>query len=122
MFAGTGVGGAIFPFLVSGMLKRFGYKATMVSLGLGFLVLGGLSLLPVKRRIPYASGGGRRRGRWSGQSKFLLSTPMFVSATTIFLIGLGNFIPPLWIPSKTCSLHARPHLLKRQADVDSFRE
>lgn len=100
MFAGTGVGGTIFPFLVSGMLQRFGYKATMVSLGLGFLVLGGISLLPVKRRVPYVSGGSRRRGRWMGQSKFLLSKAMFVGALVILLIGLGNFIPSLWIPSE----------------------
>lgn len=99
MFAGTGVGGALYPYIVSGMLKRFGYKATMISLGLSFLVLGGISLLPVKRRIPFAAGGGRRRARWAGQSKILLSKPMLVSATTILLIGLGNFIPSLWIPS-----------------------
>jgi len=102
MFAGTGLGGAIFPPLVSGMLGRFGYKATMVSLGLGFLVLGGISLIPIKRRIPYTRGSGRRHGlgaRFSGQSKFLFTKPMLVGASIIFLVGLGNFIPSLWIPS-----------------------
>ncbi len=32
MFAGTGVGGTIFPFVMSGLLDKFGYKAAMVSL------------------------------------------------------------------------------------------
>lgn len=102
LFAGTGLGGAIFPILVSSMLSRFGYRATMISLGLGFLILGGISLVPVKRRIPYTRGRGRRHGgssRFSGQSKFLLSKPMLVGGLVIFLIGLGNFIPSLWIPS-----------------------
>jgi hypothetical protein len=105
MFAGTGVGGAIFPPLVSGMLSRFGYKATIVTLGLAFLVLGGISLLPIKRRLPYTRGAGRRHGvagRFGGQGKFLLSKPMLVGGSIVLLVGLGNFIPSLWIPS-TCS-------------------
>ena len=107
LFAGTGVGGAIFPPLVSGLLNRFGYKATMVSLGIGFLIFGGISLIPIKRRIPYARGGGRRNGvagRFSGQGKILLSMPMLVGSLVIFLVGLGNFIPSLWIPSTLSSL------------------
>jgi hypothetical protein len=101
MFAGTGIGGAIFPILVSSMLNRFGYRATMISLGFAFLILGGISLIPIKRRIPFTRGGGRRRGgRFMGQSKFILSKPMLVGCSTILLIGLGNFIPSLWIPSK----------------------
>lgn len=103
MFSGTGLGGCIFPFLVSGMLERFGYRATMISLGLGFIVLGGISLIPIKRRIPYTRGRGLRRGgvnRFSAQSKYLLTKPMLVGALIIFLIGMGNFIPSLWIPSE----------------------
>jgi hypothetical protein len=79
----------------------------MVTLGLAFLVLGGISLLPIKRRIPYTRGGGRRHGvaaRFSGQGKFLLTKPMLVGAMIVFLVGLGNFIPSLWIPSTFTSL------------------
>ena len=107
LFAGTGVGGAIFPPLVSGMLSRFGYKATMVSLGFGFLILGGISLIPIKRRLPYTRGGGRRHGaagRFSGQGKILSSKPMLVGGSIVLLVGLGNFIPSLWIPSTSSPL------------------
>jgi hypothetical protein len=107
LFAGTGVGGAIFPPLVSGMLSRFGYKATMVSLGFGFLILGGISLIPIKRRLPYTRGGGRRHGaagRFSGQGKILSSKPMLVGGSIVLLVGLGNFIPSLWIPSTSSRL------------------
>jgi len=102
LFAGTGVGGAIFPPLVSGLLSRFGYKATMITLGLAFLVLGGIALIPIKRRLPYTRGGGRRHGlggRFSGQGKFLVTMPMLVASSLILVVGLGNFIPSLWIPS-----------------------
>lgn len=104
LFAGTGVVGAIFPILVSSMLSEFGYRATMISLGIGFLILGGISLLPIKRRIPYTRGGARRHGRdsrFSGQSKYLLSKLMLVGALVIFFTGLGNYIPSLWIPSRS---------------------
>lgn len=112
MFAGTGAGGAIFPFVVSSMLARFGYKATMVSLGFAFLILGGISLLPIKRRIPYTRGGGRRRGgRFSGQGKILMTKSMLVGALTIFLIGMGNFIPSLWIPSTSIVSLERERIL-----------
>jgi MFS family permease len=58
MYAGTGVGGTIFPFLISGLINRFGYKAAMVSMGLGYGIIGSLALLPIKRRVPLP----RRRG------------------------------------------------------------
>jgi hypothetical protein len=92
------------PNLVSSMLSKFGYRATMISLGIEFLILGEISLLPIKRRIPYTRGGARRHGRdsrFSGQSKYLLSKPMLVGAMVIFLTGLGNFIPSLWIPGRS---------------------
>ena len=32
MYSGTGIGGAIFPFLMQGLLNRFSYKAAVISL------------------------------------------------------------------------------------------
>ena len=32
LFAGTGAGGTVFPFIMQGLIRRFGYRAAMVSL------------------------------------------------------------------------------------------
>ncbi|KGB76177.1 monocarboxylic acid transporter [Cryptococcus deuterogattii 99/473] len=101
MYAGTGLGGCIFPFLTSGLLGRFGYKATMISFGVGYAVLGSVALIPIRRRIPLSrydfAAPGRRRQKfdWS----FLKTLPMFMGVMTILLTSLGNFIPSLWLPS-----------------------
>ncbi|WVQ83811.1 hypothetical protein IAT38_005955 [Cryptococcus sp. DSM 104549] len=100
MFAGTGVGGTVFPFIMSGLLSAFGYKAAMISLGVGYAIIGSIALLFIRRRIPlprYAPGESRRRPRadWKG----MLSLPLFMGLATILLTSLGNFVPSLWLPS-----------------------
>lgn len=104
----TGLGGCIFPFLTSGLLGRFGYKATMISFGVGYAVLGSVALIPIRRRIPLSrydfAAPGRRRQKfdWS----FLKTLPMFMGVMTILLTSLGNFIPSLWLP---CTSIVCPH-------------
>lgn len=96
----TGLGGCIFPFLTSGLLNRFGYKTTMISLGVGYAVLGSIALIPIRRRIPLSrydfAAPGRRKHKtdWS----VLRTLPMFMGVMTILFTSLGNFIPSLWLP------------------------
>ncbi|KAJ9101675.1 hypothetical protein QFC21_003013 [Naganishia friedmannii] len=52
MYAGTGAGGTVFPFIVRALLNSFGYKAAMISLGVGFFVIGAIAIIPVKPRVP----------------------------------------------------------------------
>ncbi|WVQ83767.1 hypothetical protein IAT38_005911 [Cryptococcus sp. DSM 104549] len=109
MFAGTGLGGTIFPFIMSGLLNRFGYKPAMISLAIGYALIGSLVLIPIRRRIPlarYGPGTGdaaRRKPRvdWS----FLRSLPLLLGSLTILLTSLGNFVPSLWIPSFADDMH-----------------
>lgn len=126
MYSGTGVGGAIFPFLVSGLLSRFGYKAMMVSLGIGFALINGTALIFIKRRVPLALkisgdrsvsgavgvGGGEggesesvRRLRRTRTSKidwsFAKRRAFYTGSLVILVTGLGNFVPSLWLPC-TC--------------------
>ncbi|WVO13427.1 hypothetical protein L204_101042 [Cryptococcus depauperatus] len=107
MYAGTGVGGTIFPFVMNGLLNNVGYRAAMISLGLGYAVLGSIALVPIKRRIPISRYGqansGRRRQNinWS----LLKSTTLFMGSMTILFTSLGNFVPSLWLPSYASELH-----------------
>ncbi len=105
MYSGTGIGGTVFPFLVSGLLSKFGYKPAMISLGLGFLVLNGTALMFIKRRVPLALGNeesARRRIRidWS----FAGRRTFAVGCLVILGTGLGNFVPSLWLP---CEFRSR---------------
>ncbi|WRT63482.1 uncharacterized protein IL334_000387 [Kwoniella shivajii] len=101
MYAGTGVGGTIFPFLMQGLLNRFGYKAAMISLGVGYAITGCIALIPINRRIPLSrydqNGSSRHRARidWS----FAKRKALYLGIMTIGITSLGNFVPSLWLPS-----------------------
>nr|XP_031863730.1 uncharacterized protein CI109_000982 [Kwoniella shandongensis]KAA5530802.1 hypothetical protein CI109_000982 [Kwoniella shandongensis] len=112
MYAGTGIGGTLFPFIMSGLLEKVGYKAAMISIGVGYLILGSIALIPIRRRIPlsrYEQQGGagsegiRRRPKidWS----FMRRSAMLMGSLTILLTSLGNFIPSLWLPTYADELH-----------------
>ncbi|TYJ55128.1 hypothetical protein B9479_004165 [Cryptococcus floricola] len=101
MYAGTGLGGTIFPYIIDSLLKGVGYKATMCSLGVAYAVLGSIALIFINRRVPisrHANGGPERRRQgldWS----FMKSKVFFLGVATILLTSLGNFVPSLWLPS-----------------------
>ena len=102
MLAGTGLGGTIYPFVVAGLLKRFGYRVTMISLGLVYGIICAPSLLLIKRRVPIArreaEGTIGRRRRSADGWKFLRARLLYVGVALIAMISLGNFIPSLWLP------------------------
>ncbi|WWC92205.1 uncharacterized protein L201_007159 [Kwoniella dendrophila CBS 6074] len=105
MYSGTGIGGFVFPFLMQGLLGKFGYRITMIVLGLGYAITGSIALLAVKRRIPLISRYDqnsnnltrRRRPRvdWS----FTKRSAFYLGAVIIGLTSMGSFIPSLWLPS-----------------------
>lgn len=102
MFGGAGAGGTVFPFLVDGLLKRFGYKAAMISLGFGWGVIGGVALLAVRRRVPLArrsmsQAPTRNEVKWRS---FALRRDLYLGMTIILFTSLGNFIPSVWIPGR----------------------
>ena len=104
LYGGTGAGGAIFPLVVSALLGSFGYKATMISLGLALIIIGHVCLIFIKRRIPiprHEAVGGRDR-RHKGPKidwTFLRGKAMISGVATILITSLGSFVPTLWLPS-----------------------
>jgi len=96
--------------MLDAMLKKFGYKATMLSLGVGFFAVNSVSLIAIRRRIPLAPVSAHRRARieW----RHLLTWAFACGFLVLLLTSLGNFNPTLWIPSGlmlctllTCSVH-----------------
>jgi len=103
MYAGTGVGGTVFPFLIDALLKRFGFKATMLAVGLGFGVLNGSALFFIKRRIPIPRATPEHSPVIKVDWSVALTRAFWLGLGVLFLTSLGNFNPTLWIP---CTL---PH-------------
>lgn len=103
VYAGMGVGGAVCPFIIDGLLKRYSYKTTMISIGIGFGIIGLISLIPIRRRIPPTSRSHHSGNRWNAADwSFMKSTALMTGLATILLTSLGNFVPSLWLP---CTSH-----------------
>ncbi|KAJ9098597.1 hypothetical protein QFC21_004243 [Naganishia friedmannii] len=108
MYAGTGAGGTVFPFIVQALLHTFGYKAAMISLGLGFFCVGAIAIIPIKPRVPTGRArSGEEPLSTSGRShsvpkidwSFLRRNTFYAFGGSILLSSLGNFLPTVWIPS-----------------------
>lgn len=83
MFAGTGAGGSAFPFVISALLHRFGYKVDNDYYRVRVLLpLGEFDLNPIKRRVPIGRvtvPGSPRRPKLDSKLMFDLSMLMGMS-------------------------------------------
>ncbi|KAJ9122473.1 hypothetical protein QFC22_001900 [Naganishia vaughanmartiniae] len=113
MYAGTGAGGTVFPFIVQALLRGFGYKAAMISLGLGFFAIGAIAIIPVKPRVPIGrarsdldalSTTSRSHLRPKVDWSFLRRNTFYAFGGSILLSSLGNFLPTVWIPTFAADL------------------
>lgn len=101
MYSGTGIGGTVYPFIVTALLRRFGYKATMISLALSFAALNLAAIPFIKRRVPLARhANSKRHVRPKIDWGFLNTRASWVAFTFMFVTSLANFLPLLWIPSE----------------------
>lgn len=120
MYAGTGVGGTIFPFIITGLIDRFGYRAAMCSIGIAFLAFGCLALIPIKRRIPLprkarsaAAADGEGLGAQTEAETMRVPRPnlsfmrrpqVWIGAGIILVSSMGTFVPTLWLPCEYSSI------------------
>ncbi|WVQ75331.1 hypothetical protein IAR50_004948 [Cryptococcus sp. DSM 104548] len=104
MYAGTGLGGTIVPYIIDGLLKSVGYRMTMCSLGIAYAVLGGVALIFVNRRIPISRYTNNTEQPTSSRRQrlnlsFVKSTSFFLGIATIFLTSVSSFATTLWLPA-----------------------
>lgn len=127
LYGGTGAGGAIFPLVVSALLASFGYKATMISLGLALIIIGHVCLVFIKRRIPIPRGETQKGRRHTGPKidwSFMKRKVMLSGVVTILITSLGSFVPTVWLPSTLLShpftpafsFPSSPSVINGQAD------
>ncbi|ODN74833.1 hypothetical protein, variant 3 [Cryptococcus amylolentus CBS 6039] len=124
MYAGTGLGGTIVPYIMDGLLKGVGYKAAMCSLGIAYAVLGGVALIFIDRRIPisrYANNSEEPRSsmRQRLNLSFVKRPSFFLGITTILLTSVSSFATTLWLPGM-CPVHSS-QVAAHESHHDSFR-
>jgi len=101
MYSGTGLGGAAFPFIIEALLRRYSYKAAVLSLAIGYGVIGSIALFFVRERIPVPK---RLRNappapRRKIPTTFLKRNTFYCFTGTILLTSLGNFLPSIFTVS-----------------------
>lgn len=104
IFGGSGVGGAVFPFLMTLLLDKFGLAWTLRIFSLLTLVFGGIALLFVRPRIPVTAARATNI-RLAPTSFTFLRSPLFaITMTTVLIQSLAYFPIGLYIPTYTSSL------------------
>ncbi|KAG8714448.1 hypothetical protein FRC08_011912 [Ceratobasidium sp. 394] len=95
MYSGTFLGGTVMPFIIEVLLNKFGLRVTFASLATVYAILIASVLPFVKSRIPPSAMTAPDTPDWS----FLRNPKFIILVSGNFLQGLGNFIPPLWLPT-----------------------
>jgi hypothetical protein len=98
MFAGTGVGGTIAPFAIQALISRFSYRAALISVAVCFALIGGISLIWIKPRIPVPKDSSERARARRIDTGFLKRSTFYAFVGSTLFSSLGNFIPSVWIP------------------------
>ncbi|KAF8310199.1 MFS general substrate transporter [Clavulina sp. PMI_390] len=104
IFGGSGLGGAVFPLIMTYLLENVGFRWALRVWSAMLLVLGGLAILGTKPRLPVAPTARIARPDLSLNMSFL-KDPLFIAvASTIFVQGLAYFCVSLYIPSYASAL------------------
>ncbi|KAF2723406.1 putative MFS monocarboxylate transporter [Polychaeton citri CBS 116435] len=94
MWAGTGLAGAVMPFLLQWMLGRFGWRTTLRAWAVVVAVLMGSAIPFLRPRTPIPASSALRPIDFS----YLAHLPFWLFAASVVLQGLGFFLPTLWLP------------------------
>ncbi|TCD70060.1 hypothetical protein EIP91_005041 [Steccherinum ochraceum] len=106
IFAGSGVGGFVFPLMVNALLDKLGFRWTLRIWAIGMAIVSGLALLGVNRRVPIPKfHAGQGRPRWIPPQVHFLKRAVFWSfSVTTVLQALSYFPVSLYIAMFTTSL------------------
>jgi MFS family permease len=96
----SGASGAVFPFIVESLLKKYGYRTTLRALAMAFFLLTAPLVPFFKPRIPPSQQSAIAKTDWS-----FLSKPLFwVYCTSNVIQGFGFYFPSLYLPSYASSI------------------
>ncbi|KAI0773965.1 MFS general substrate transporter [Fomes fomentarius] len=106
IFAGGGVGGFVFPFILTALLEKVGLRWTLRIWALVTTIFCGVALLGLRPRLPVPKFvSGQRRPRLIPPALGFIRNPLFWSVSvTILLQGFSYFPVSLYIASFTRTL------------------
>ena len=95
IWTGTGVGGAIFPFVSDWMLSSYGFRTALRAWAVIIVALALPSILVMKKRFPVTGSNEFR----PFNLQFMLQAPFWIFSLGNMLQAVAFFLPQLWIPS-----------------------
>ncbi|TCD66716.1 hypothetical protein EIP91_001009 [Steccherinum ochraceum] len=94
VFAGSGVGGFVFPFIVQALLDGVGFRWTLRIWAAIMAVCGGLAIPGVRRRIPIQSHiPGQKRLRLIPRNLQFIHNPLFWAFSFSILLQAMSYFP-----------------------------
>lgn len=108
LFAGTGAGGLIMPFIVAGLLERFGRRTTLLSLvsdlkdkltqAVAFAIFLSILVPFIRPRLPLPAKTARQSPKidWA----FLRGKAFWLLWIGVLSQGLGGFMPGTYLPGE----------------------
>jgi len=106
IFAGTGIGGFVFPFIVNALLDRVGFRWTLRIWAFGSAIIAGVALLGINSRTPVPGFHRHQtRPRFLPPRVDFLKHPMYWTfAITTMFQSLSFFPVSLYIAIFTTSI------------------
>ncbi|EMC94745.1 hypothetical protein BAUCODRAFT_73394 [Baudoinia panamericana UAMH 10762] len=95
----SGVSGAAMPLCLEALLARYGYATTLRAVAVALFVTTGPLIPFLKGRLPEAQVSGSGRTDWT----FLRARAFWIYSASNLAMGLGYFLPSLYLPSYATS-------------------
>ncbi|TLD37894.1 MFS general substrate transporter [Venturia nashicola] len=100
----SGVSGVGMPFIITELLKKYGYPTTLRAAAIALALLTGPLIPTLKGRLPVSSSTTITATDWT-----FLKLPLFwVHSFSNLVYGLGFFFPGLYLPSYATSISLSP--------------
>lgn len=106
MWAGTGLSGSVFPFILEWLLASYGYRTTLRVCGVCFVVLTMPVVYFIKPRLPQSA----RAHINPFNFRFALSRRFLLHQGASIIQALGFFLPGIYLPTYARSIGASPFL------------
>ncbi|RDW63521.1 MFS general substrate transporter-44 [Coleophoma cylindrospora] len=96
----SGASGAIMPFIISGLLNKYGHQTTLRAIAVAMAVLTGPLIPVLKGRLPPSEQSIIAKTNWS----FLRMPLFYIYGTATLAQGLGFFFPSVYLPSYAAAI------------------
>ncbi|TCD66437.1 hypothetical protein EIP91_001373 [Steccherinum ochraceum] len=94
IFAGSGIGGFVFPFIVNGLLEAVQFRWTLRIWAAIMAVFGGLAIFGIRRRIPVTKyRPGQPRPQFIPRNMQFLKSPIFWYFSLAYLFQAMSYFP-----------------------------